>query len=140
MSIEQAGFRKGKGTRDQIANLRWIMELAKEYQQPVYMCFIDYSKVFDCVNYSTMWNVMREMGIPEHIVQLIENLYDKQEAEVRTEHRDTETFGIGKGVRQGCILSPFLFNLYSESIMRKANIDKMNMGIRIGGRRINNLR
>ena len=140
MAIEQAGFRKGRGTRDQIANLRWIMERSNEYQQPLYMCFIDYSKAFDCVDHPTLWNMMSEMGIPKHLIDVIRSLYQDQEAKVRTEFGDTDSFHIGKGVRQGCILSPYLFNLYSEYIMRKACLDDLEIGVRIGGRKINNLR
>ena len=112
MTIEQAGFTKGRGTRDQIKKLRWIMERSTEYQRPIYMCFIDYSKAFDCVDHPTLWNMMEEMGIPEHMVQVIRSLYAaNQEAKVRTEYGDTEGFSIGKGVRQGCVLSPYLFNM-----------------------------
>ena len=118
MAIEQAGFTKGRGTIDQISNLRWIMERATVYQRPIYMYFIDYSKAFDCVDHPTLWNMMEEMGVPEHMVQVIGSLYTNQEAKVRTEYGDTESFSIGKGVRQGCVLSPYLFNLYSEYIMR----------------------
>ncbi|PIK35145.1 hypothetical protein BSL78_28030 [Apostichopus japonicus] len=140
MSIEQAGFRKGRGTRDQIANLRWILERSREFQRPVYMCFIDYSKAFDCVDHPTLWTMLTEMGIPKHLVHVIKSLYNEQEAKVRTEYGDTENFNIGKGVRQGCILSPYLFNLYSEYIMRQANLDNVELGVKIGGRRVNNLR
>ena len=140
MSIEQAGFRKGRGTRDQIANLRWIMERSREFQRPIYMCFIDYSKAFDCVDHPTLWNMMREMGIPAHMIQVIRSLYIGQKARVRTESGVTESFDIGKGVRQGCILSPYLFNLYSEYIMRQADLGELEIGVRIGGRKINNLR
>ena len=133
MAIEQAGFTKGRGTRDQISNLRRIMERSTEYQRPIYMCFIDYSK-------ATLWNMMEEMGIPEHMVQVIRSLYANQEAKVRTEYGDTESFSIGKGVRQGCVLSPYLFNLYSEYIMRQANLEELDIGVRMGGRKINNLR
>ena len=104
------------------------------------MCFINHSKACDCVDHSIMWNVTRKIGVPEQIVQLIGNLYENQEAQIRTEHGDTEIFGIGKGMRQGCILSPYLFNMYSEFMMRKANLNEMEKGIIIGGRKINNLR
>jgi hypothetical protein len=140
LAIEQAGFRRNRGTRDHIANLRWIMEVAREYKRDLYLCFIDYSKAFDCVEHSKLWHVLRDMGIPEHITILLRNLYDKQEAVVRTEAGDTEPFGVGKGVRQGCILSPYLFNLYSENIMRGADLEEAEEGIRIGGRKVNNLR
>ena len=104
------------------------------------MCFIDYSKAFDCVDHPTLWNMMEEMGIPENIAQVIRSLYATQEAKVRTEYGDTESFSIGKGVRQGCVLSPYLFNLYSEYIMRPANLEELDIGMRMGGRKINNLR
>jgi len=136
----QAGFRKGRGTRDQIANVRWMWERAREYNQGVFLCFIDYSKAFDCVDHETMWNTLRRMGIPEHLISLLHNLYDKQTATVRTEHGDTEQFGIGKGVRQGCILSPMLFNLYAERVMREAGLEDSEVGVRVGGRVLNNLR
>ena len=140
MAIEQTGFTKGRGTRDQISNLRWIMERSTEYQRPIYMCFIDYSKAFDCVDHLTLWNMMEEMGVPEHMVQVIRSLYANHEAKVRTEYGDTESFSIGKGVRQGCVLSPYLFNLYSEYIMRQANLEELDIGVKMGGRKINNLR
>jgi hypothetical protein len=136
----QAGFRKKRGTRDQIANMRWIMERAREYNQKLYFCFIDYSKAFDCVDHNILWNSLREMGFAEHLIILLRNLYDGQQATVRTECGDTDPFGIGKGVRQGCILSPILFNLYAEKVMRDAGLDETEEGIRIGGRNLNNLR
>ncbi len=138
LSETQAGFRKGRGTRDQIANLRWIMETAREYQQELYMCFIDYSKAFDCVDHNKLWNILMEMGVPLHLVTLMKNLYTNQEAAVRTEFGLTDWFPIGKGVRQGCILSPNLFNMYSEFIMRKA-ITNSQIGVHIGGRIVNML-
>ena len=112
----QAGFRKGRGTRDQIANIRWIMEKAREFQKNI--CFIDYAKAFDCVGYNKLWKILKEMGIPDHLTCLLRNLYAGQEAAVRTGHGTTDWFQIGKGVRQDCILSPCLFNLYAEYIMR----------------------
>jgi len=136
----QAGFRKGKGTRDQIANLRWIMEHQHEFGQDVFFCFIDYTKAFDCVDHAKLWKSLLEFGFPKHIVCVLQRLYDGQKATVRTEHGDTEEFTIGKGVRQGCILSPVLFNMYGERIMREAGLDISMEGIRIGGRCINNLR
>ena len=113
------------------------MERSTEYHIPIYMCFIDYSKSFACIDHPTLWNIM---GIPEHMVQVIRSLKANQEANVRTEYGDTESFSIGRGVRQGCVLSPYLFNLYSEYIMRQANLDKIDIGGRMGGRKINNLR
>lgn len=138
LSETQAGFRKGRGTRDQIANLRWIMETAREYQKELYMCFIDYSKAFDCVDHNKLWNILMEMGVPLHLVTLMKSLYTNQEAAVRTEFGLTDWFAIGKGVRQGCILSPNLFNMYSEYIMRKA-ITNNQIGAHIGGRIVNML-
>uniref|UniRef100_A0A670IH13 ribonuclease H n=1 Tax=Podarcis muralis TaxID=64176 RepID=A0A670IH13_PODMU len=132
----QAGFRRGRGTRDQIANMRWIMEKAREFQKDIYFCFIDYAKAFDCVDHSKLWQVLKEMGVADHLICLLRNLYVGQEATVRT----TDWFKIGKGVRQGCILSPCLFNLYAEYTMRKAGLDESQAGIKIAGRNINNLR
>ena len=100
----QAGFRKGRGTRDQIANIRWIIIKAREFQKNI--CFIDYAKVFGCVDHNKLWKILQEMGIPDHLTCLLRNLYAGQEATVRTGHRTTDWFQIGKGVRQGCILSP----------------------------------
>ncbi len=136
---EQAGFRKGRGTRNQIGNLRNLMEKSSEFQQPLYLCFIDYSKAFDCVQHKKLWKIMSEMGFPAHIIQLIQSLYEDQEATVRTENGDTEWFTIGQGVRQGCILSPYLFNIYAEYIMRKA-FDDFSGKVSVGGRAITNLR
>ena len=111
---QHASFRKGRGTRDQIANILWIIEKAREFQKNIYFCFIDYAKAFDCVHHKKLWKILKEMGIPEHLTCLLKNLYAGQEAIVRTGHRRTDWFQIGKGVRQGCILSPCLFNLYAE--------------------------
>ncbi|KAF7252796.1 Retrovirus-related Pol polyprotein from type-2 retrotransposable element R2DM, partial [Varanus komodoensis] len=136
----QAGFRRGRGTRDQIANIRWIMEKAREFQKSIYFCFIDYAKAFDCVDQNKLWQVLKEMGVPDHLICLLRNLYAGQEATVRTGHVTTDWFKIEKGVRQGCILLPCLFNLYAEHIMRKVGLDESPVGIKIGGRNINNLR
>ena len=135
----QAGFRKGRGNRDQIANIRWIMEKAWEFQKNIYFCFIDYAKAFDCVDHNKLWKILREMGIPDHLTCLLRNLYSGQEATVRTGH-GTDWFQIGKGVRQGCILSPCLFNLYAEYIMRNAGLEETQAGVKISRRNINNLR
>ena len=136
----QAGFRKGRGTRDQIANIRWIIEKAREFQKNIYFCFIDYVKAFDCVNHSKLWKILKEMGIPDHLTGLLRNLYAGQEATVRTGYGTTDWFHIGKGVRQGCILSLYLFNLYAEYIMRNAGLEEAQAGIKIARRNINNLR
>ena len=119
----QAVSRKGRGTRDQIANIHWIIEKAKEFQKNIYFCFIDYAKAFDCVDHNKLWKILKEMRIPDHLTCLLRNLYSSQEATVRTGHGKTDWFQIGKGVRQGCILSPFLFNLHAEYIMRNAGLD-----------------
>ena len=100
------------------------------------MCFKDYSKAFDCVDHPTLWNIMKEIGISEHMIQVIRSPYSNQEAKVRTEYGDTDSFSIGKGVRQGCVLSPYLFNLYSEYIMRQAHLEELDIGVRVGGRKI----
>ena len=109
----QACFRKGRGTRDQIVNIRWIMEKAREFQKNIYFCFIDYAKAFDCMDHNKLWKVLQEMGIPDHLTCLLRNLYAGQEATVRTGHGTTDWFQIGKGVSQGCLLSPRLFSLYA---------------------------
>ena len=114
----QAGFRKGRGTRDQIANIRWIIEKAREFQKNIYFCFIDYVKAFDCVDHNKLWKILKEMGIPDHLKCLLRNLYAGQESAVRTVHGTTDWFQIRKGVCQCCILSPSLFNLYAEYIMK----------------------
>ena len=134
----QAGFRKGRGIRDQIANIRWITEKAREFQKNIYFCFIDYDKACDCVDHNKLWKICKEMRITDHLTCLLRNLYAGQEAIVRTGHRTTDWFQI-KGVGQGCILSPYLFNLYAESVMRNAGLDEAQAGIKIAGRNINNL-
>ena len=113
----QADFRKGRGTRDQIANIRWIIKKAREFQKNIYFCFIDYAKAFDCVDHNKLWKILKEMGILNHLTCLLKNLYAGQEATVRTGHGTTDWFQIRKRVLQGCILSPCLFNLYAEYIM-----------------------
>ena len=113
----QAGCRKGSGTRDQIANIRWIIKKAREFQKNIYFCFIDYAKAFDCVDHNKLWKILKEMGIPDHLTCLLRNLYVGQEATVRTGHGTTDWFQIGKGVRQGCILLLCLFNCCAEHIM-----------------------
>ena len=113
----QVGFRKGRGTRDQMANIHWIIEKARDFQKNIYFCFIDYAKAFDSVDHSKLWKILQEMGISDHLTCLLRNLYTGQEATVRTGNETTDWFQIGKGVHRGCILSPCLFNLYAEYIM-----------------------
>ena len=127
----QAGFRTGRGTRDQIANIHWIIEKAREFQKNICFCFIDYAKSFDCVDHNKLWKILEEMGVPDHLTCLLRNLYAGQEATDRTGHGTTDWFQIGKGVRQSCILSPCLFNLY---VMRNAGLDEAQAGIKIAGR------
>jgi len=129
----QTGFRKGRGTRDQIANICWIIEKAREFEKNI--CFIDYAKASDCVDHNKLWKILQEMGIPDHLTCLLRNLYAGQEGTVKTWHGTTDWFQIGKGVRQGCI-----FNLYTEYIMRNAGLEEAQAGIKIAGRNINNLR
>ena len=136
----QAGFRKGRGTRDQIANIRCIIKIAREFQKNIYFCFIDYAKAFDCVDHNkTVENSSRDGNTrPPDLPS--ENLYAGQEATVRTGHGTTDWFEIGKGVHQGCILSPCLFNLYAEYLMRNAGLEEAQAGVKIAGRNVNNLR
>ena len=136
----QAGFGKGRGTRDQIANILWIIEKAREFQKNIYFCFIDYAKAFDCVHHKKLWKVLKEMIILDHLTCLLRNLYAGQESTVRTGHATAGRFQTGKGVGQGCILSSCLFNLYAEYIMRNARLDEEQAGIKIAGRNIKNLR
>ena len=136
----QAGFRKGRGTRDQIANIRWIMEKAREFQKNTYFCFTDYAKAFDCVDHNKLQKILQEMGIPDHLTCLLRNLYAGQEATVRTGHGTMDRSQIREGICQGCILSPCLFNLYAEYIMWNARLAEAQAGIKIVGRNINNLR
>ena len=136
----QAGFRKGRGTRDQIANIRWIIKKAREFQKNIYFCFIDCTRAFDCVDHNKPWKILKEMGIRDHLTCFQRNLYPGQEATVRTGRGTTDWFQIGKGVRQVCTLSPCLFNLYAEYIMRNAGLDQAQAGIKTAGRSINNLR
>ena len=125
--------------RDQIANIRWTIEKAREFQKNIYFYFIDYAKAFDCVDHNKLWNVLKEMGIPDDLTCLLRNLYAGQEATVRTGHGTTDWFQIGKGVWQGCILSPCLFNFYAEYIMRNAGLEEAQAGIQTARRNINNL-
>ena len=125
---------------DTIANICWIMEKAREFQKNIYFCFTDYAKAFDCVDHNELWKILREMETPDHLTCLLRNLYAGQEATVRTRHGTPDWFQIGKGVHQGCILSPCLFNLYAEYIMRNAGLDEAQAGIKIARRNINNFR
>ena len=136
----QAGFRKGKGTRDPIANTCWIIEKAREFQKNIYFCFTDYAKAFNCVDHNKLCKILKEMGIPDQLTCLLRNLYAGQEATVRTGHGTTEWFQIGKGVCQGCILLPCLFTFYAEYITRNAGLEETQAGIKIARRNINNLR
>ena len=131
----QAGFRKGRGTRDQIANICWIIKKAREFQKSIYFCFIDYAKAFDCVDHNKLWNILKEMGIPGHLTHFLINLYTGQEATVRIGYGTTDWLRIGKGVYQGRILSPCLFNLYTEYIMRNAGLEEAQAGIKIAGKK-----
>ena len=135
-----AGFRKGRGTRDQIANIRWIIEKAREFQKNIYFCFIDYAKAFDCVDHNKLWKILKETAIPDYLTCLLRNLYAAQEATIRTGHGTMDWFQTGKGVCQVYILSPCLFNLYAEYTMRNAGLDEAQAGIKIAGRNINHLR
>ena len=135
----QTGLRKGTGIRDQIANIHWIIKKASEFQKNIYFCFTDYAKVFDCVDYHKPWKILQEIGIPDHLTCFLRNLYAGQEATVRTRHGTTDWFQLGKGVYQGCIMSPCLFNLYEEYIMRNG-LEEAQTGIKIARRNINNFR
>ena len=136
----QAGFRKGRETRNQIANIRWLMEKGREFQKNIYFCFIDYAKAFDCVDHDKLWTILKEMGIPDHLTCLLRNLYAGQEATVRTGHGIIDWFQTRKGIHQGWVLSPCLFNLYAEFIMRNAGLEETQAGIKLAGRNLNNLR
>ena len=120
----QAGFTKGRETRQQVASIHWIIKKAREFQTNIYFCFIDYAKAFDCVDHNKLWKILKEIGIPDHLTCLLRNLYAGQEATVRTGHGTTDGFQFRTGVRQGCILSPFSLNLYAEYIMRNAGLDE----------------
>ena len=129
----KSGFRKGRGSRDQIANIRWIIEKARKFQKNIYFCFTDYAKAFDCIDHNKLWKILKEMGIPDHLICLLRNLYAGQEATIRTGHGTVDWFQIGKGVHQDCILSPYLFNLYAEYIMRNAGWMKHKLESRLPG-------
>ena len=136
----QAGFRKGRETRDHIANILWIIKKVRKFQKNIYFCFIDYAKAFDSVDHNKLWKILKQMGISDHLTYLLRNLYAGKETTVRTGHGTTGWFQIGKGVLQGCILSSCLLNLYAEYIMRKVALVETKAGIKIVGRNINNLR
>ena len=131
----QAGFRKGRETGDQIANIYWIIEKAREFQKNIYLCFINYTKAFDSVDHNKLWNALKEMGISDHLTCLLRSLYSDQETTVTMLYGTTDWFKIEKGVQQGC-----LFNLYVEHIRRNSRLDGLQAGIKIGGRNINNFR
>ena len=121
----QAGFRKGRRTRDQTANIQWITEKARQSQKNIYFCFIDYTETFDCVDHNKLWKILKELGIPDHTTCLLKNLFADQEAAFRTRHETMDWFQVGKGVHQGCILSPILFNLYAVYMMGNAQLDEL---------------
>ena len=129
-----------RGSRDQIANIHWIIEKAREFQKNIYFCFIYYAKTFHCVDHNELWKILKDMEIQDHLTCVLRNLYASQEATIRSGHGTTDWFLIGKGVRQGCVLSSCLFNLYAKYIMRNARLDGAQAGIEIAGRNINNLR
>ena len=137
---DQAGSRKGRGTRDQIANICWILEKAMEFQKNIYLCFINYAKAFDCVDHNKLWKALKDMGIPDHLTCLLRNLYVGQEATVSTLYGKTDWFKIEKGVWKDYLLSPCLFNLYKAHIIRNVELNELQAGIKIGGRNIKNLR
>ena len=132
-------MQRGREAREQTANIHWIMKKAREFQENINFCFIDYTKAFDYVDHNKLWTILKEMGIPDHLTCLLRNLYAGQEATVRTGHGTTDWFQIGKGV-QHSILSSCLFNFYAEYIMPNAGLDKAQAGVKIVGRNINNLR
>ena len=136
----QTGFRKDRGTRDQIVNIHWFIEKTREFHENIYFCFIDCTKVFDCVDHNKLWKILKEMGTPDHLTCLLRNLCGGQEATIRTGHGTTDWFQSGKGVHQVCILSPCLFNFCAEHIMWNAGLDEAQAGIKTARRNINNLR
>jgi len=129
----QIEFRKGRRTRDQIANIHWIIKKAREFQENICFWFFDYTKAFDCVDHNKLWKILKEMGIPDHLTCLLRNLYAGQQATVKTGYGTTDWFQIGKQVCKGCILLPCLCNLYAEYIMRNGGLDEAQAGIMIAG-------
>ena len=129
----QAAFRKGRETRDQMATIQWIIEKAREFQEKIYLCFIDYTEAFDCLDHNKLWEILKEMGIPDHLTCLLRNLYMGQEATVRTLCGNTDRLKTRKGVHQGCIFSPCLFNLFAEYIMQNGRLDEAQAGIILPG-------
>ena len=140
LSDVQAGFRKGRGTRDQIANIHWITEKVREFQKKIYFCFIDYAKAFDCVDHNQLWKILKEMGIPDHLTCLLRNLYAGQEATVRTGHGTMDWFKIRKEYAKAVYCHPVYLTLYAEYIMRNARLVEAQAGIKISRRSINNHR
>ena len=136
----QAGFRKGRRSRYQTANIHWIIEKARKFEKSIYFCFIDYTKAFASVDHNKLWKILKETGIPDHLTWFLRKLYAGQEATLRTRQGTTDWFQIGKGVCQGCTLSPCLFNFYAEYIMWNTRKDETQAWIKIAGRNINNLR
>ena len=136
----QAEFRKGRGTRDQIASIHWLIEKAREFQKNIYFCFIDSAITFDCVDHNKLWKLLKEAGLPDHLTCLLRSLYAGQEATVRTRHGTMDWFQIGKEVHQGCVFSPCFFNFCAEYIMQNAGQDEAQAGIKIARRNTNNLR
>ena len=137
LSDVQTGYRKGKGTRDQTANICWIIEKVREFKKNIYFCFIDYAKAFECVDHHRLWKILKVMGIPDHLNCLLRNVYAGQ---VRTVHGMIDSFKIETGVHQGCILSPCLFSLYAEYIIWSARLRESQVGLEIARRSIGNLR
>ena len=133
----QAGFRKGRGTRDQTTNIHWIFEKTREFQKNIYFCFIDYTKAFDCVDHNKLWKILKDMGIPDHLTWLLRNLYAGQEATVRTRHGATDWF---QRSTSRLYMVTCLFNLYAEDIMQNIGLDEAQAGIKIAGRNIHNFR
>ena len=136
----QAGFRKGGGNRDQVANIHWIIEKAREFQKKIYFCFINYAKALNCVDHNKLWKILQEMGISDRLTCLLRSLFAGQEATIRTRHETTDWCQIGKRVCQGYILSPSLFNLYAKYILKNGGLDDSQTGIKIAGTNSNNLR